>query len=64
MVGGGGSGHGGEARSEDARSSGREGRVYIRRGREDGMDLEEDEDATALLQLELSLSAIADIGGG
>jgi len=48
-----------------ARSSGREGRVYIRRGsREDGMDLEEDEDATALLQLELSLRAIADIGGG
>jgi len=33
-VGGGrGSGHGVEARSEDARSSGREGRVYIRRGR-------------------------------
>jgi hypothetical protein len=28
------------------------------------MDLEEDEDATALLQLELSLRAIADIGGG
>lgn len=57
----GGAGHRGEARSEDASSSGREGRVYIRRGRE---DLEGNEGATALLQLELSLRAITDIGGG
>jgi hypothetical protein len=63
-VGGGrGSGHGVEARSEDARSSGREGRLYIRLRRGDGMDWEEDEDATAPLQLELS-RAIADIAGG
>jgi hypothetical protein len=62
---GGGTGRGGGARGrgeEDARSSGRGGRVYIRRGGDGGK--EEEVEATARPQLELSLRAIADIGGG